>query len=163
MSTELVLIAAIAESNRVIGYRGHLPWHLPQDLQRFKRLTLGHSVIMGRRTWESLPKPLPQRHNIIVSTQLPPGERGDPQTQVTVVPTLTAALSVATPRRFIIGGATLYAQTLAMADRLELTFVAGHYEGDAWFPPYQSVVAQHFERTHLERHPGFRYETYRRR
>ncbi|MEO0406165.1 MAG: dihydrofolate reductase [Cyanobacteria bacterium P01_A01_bin.135] len=162
--TELVLIAAIAEASRVIGSQGALPWHLPEDLQRFKRLTQGHSVIMGRRTWESLPQPLLQRHNIIVSSQLKPHrQQVDSSTQVEVVQSLEAALHSASPRRFIIGGATLYSQTLPLADRLELTFVEGQYEGDTLFPPYQAALAHTFERTAIEPHQGFRFETYRRR
>lgn len=161
-AAELVLIAAVAESNRVIGCGGSLPWHLPEDLRRFKQLTLGHSVIMGRRTWESLPGPLPQRHSIVVSTQLTPrAQQLGPHTQLEVVSSLSDALRCASPRRFIIGGATLYAQTLTTADRLELTFVEGHYEGDVVFPPYRSAL-QSFERTALDQHCGFRFETYRR-
>ncbi|MGB3612470.1 MAG: dihydrofolate reductase [Elainellaceae cyanobacterium] len=166
---ELVLIAAIAASNRVIGDRGQLPWHIPEDLRRFKQLTLGHTVIMGRRTWESLPGALPQRHNIVVSTQLlshaevVSARAIAPETSPDIVPSLEAAFRQAsTPRVFIIGGATLYAQTLARADRIELTLVKGHYSGDVLFPPYQTLLDQAFQQICCQQHLGFRFETYRR-
>lgn len=164
---ELVLIAALAH-NRVIGREGYLPWHLPADLKRFKQLTLGHTVIMGRRTWESLPGPLPRRHNVVVSTTLPPRSQpvptnSDSSTRLDILPSLEAALQRAdTPQIFIIGGGTLYAQTLLKADRLELTRVEGDYPGDVFFPPYEAYLDQQFRRVDLLLHDGFRFETYRR-
>ncbi len=166
---EVVVIAALAETNRAIGKGDRLPWDLPADLKRFKRLTLGHTVVMGRRTWQSLPSQLPsalpQRHNIVLSHSLPPrSEVVAPQTRLDIVSTLQAALQEArTPQIFIIGGATVYAQSLRLADRLELTLVEGQYEGDAFFPPYRSLLDQCFQQRYRQQQLGFRYESYRRR
>ncbi len=126
----LSLIAACAE-NRVIGRDGDLPWRLPDDLRRFKRLTRGHAVIMGRRTWESLRgRPLPERRNLVVTraTIDVPG--------VETFRSLEAALaSVADdPEPFVIGGEALYAAALPHADRVYLTVVHAEVAGDAFFP-----------------------------
>ncbi|RMF62848.1 MAG: dihydrofolate reductase [Bacteroidetes bacterium] len=161
---EIVLIAALAEENRVIGRDLSLPWHLPEDLRRFERLTMGHPLVMGRRTFDSLLHqfggPLPGRRNVVVSTRsdldLPPG--------VERYAALEAALQALRdqPRIFIGGGGTIYAQCLPVADRLELTLVEGRYEGDAFFPPYEHLIGSVFEKTAEERHEGFRFVTYRR-
>jgi dihydrofolate reductase len=128
------LIAAVAR-NGVIGRGGKLPWHLPADLKRFKELTLGHHVIMGRRTWESIGKALPGRTNVVVSRRAnlpPPG--------VTVVRSLDAALDAARAdgddEAFVIGGGELYAAALRRADRIYLTVVDADVEGDARFPAF---------------------------
>lgn len=126
------LIAAMADG-RVIGRDNQMPWHLPADLAHFKKLTLGKPVIMGRKTLESIGKPLPGRHNIVLSRHAdfsPPG--------VTVVADLDAALAAAgdVPEIVIIGGATIYAQMLARADRLYLTLISLTVDGDAHFPDW---------------------------
>ncbi len=129
---ELTLIAAVGR-NRVIGKDNALCWHIPEDLARFRRLTQGQAVIMGRKTWESLPsavRPLPGRQNILVSRQ--PGY-GAPGAQV--ASSLDEALELVTrPRVFIIGGEQLYRQALARAKVLELTEVDLTPDGDAFFP-----------------------------
>ncbi len=124
------LIVAAAE-NGVIGRGNRLPWHLPADLAHFKRTTLGHPVIMGRRTWESIGKPLPGRRNIIVSRTpgfLAPG--------CEVVRDLDAAYSLAEgePEAYVIGGTQLYEAALPGADRIYLTRVLANVDGDARFP-----------------------------
>jgi dihydrofolate reductase len=131
----LTLIAAVA-NNGVIGQDNALPWHLPEDLQHFRQLTMGQVVIMGRKTWESLPerfRPLPGRLNIVVTRNkayVAPGAE--------VVDSLGAAQKVGaggTARAlFVIGGAELYAHALPLAERLELTEIAAEIAGDAWFP-----------------------------
>lgn len=131
-SVRLSLIAAIAE-NRVIGVRNTLPWHLPADLKYFRRLTVGHPIILGRRNYESIGRPLPERTNIVITRRTDysaPGCR--------VVHTLEAALAAAngTSEIFIVGGAEVYAQTLAQADRLYLTFVHAVVPGDTFFPEF---------------------------
>lgn len=131
----LALIAAVANKG-VIGKDNALPWHLPEDLKHFKNLTTGHTVIMGRKTWESLPerfRPLPGRHNIIVTRN-----RNYVANGATVVHALTAALEKvgAGETAFIIGGAELYAHALPLAQRLEITEIDADIEGDAWFPSY---------------------------
>lgn len=132
----LVLIAAVAK-NGVIGDtvdgKGVLPWRLPDDLKRFKALTLGHPVIMGRKTWESLGRPLPGRRNVVITRN--PDYQADGAVVVTSVDSALAAcrdLDIA----FLIGGAEIYAQALAHADRMELTEVLADYPGDARFPEF---------------------------
>lgn len=127
------LIAAVA-SNRAIGKGNQLLWHLPEDMRYFRETTRGKPVIMGRRTWESLPdafRPLPGRHNIVVSRNLAYAATG-----ATLVTSLDEAIQKAgeTNEVFVIGGAELYRQALPLADRLYLTEVSGDFEGDAFFP-----------------------------
>jgi len=128
----LVLIAAVA-ANGVIGAAGGLPWRLPEDMKHFRALTVEHAVIMGRKTWESLPanfRPLPRRTNIVVSRD--PDYRA---AGATVVASLPAAIAAAGDGDvFVIGGAELYALALPHAARLELTEIASSYAGDAYFP-----------------------------
>ena len=126
----LSLIVAMAR-NRVIGLANRLPWHLPADLQFFKRTTLGKPILMGRRTFESLGRPLPGRTNIVLTG------RPDYQAQgCIVVHSLTKALAAARPADevMVIGGASLYAQTLARAERIYLTLVEAEPQGDVRFP-----------------------------
>jgi dihydrofolate reductase len=128
------IIVAVAE-NGVIGRRGRLPWHLAEDLKRFKRLTMGHTIIMGRKTWESIGRPLPGRRMIIVSRQ---ANYQSGFENVDVIDGVDAALSFAESsgddEAFIIGGAALYRDALSRADRLYLTRVLADVEGDAFFP-----------------------------
>jgi dihydrofolate reductase len=127
------LIAAMAR-NRVIGQGGALPWNLPDDLQRFKRLTVGHTVIMGRRTHESIGHPLPGRTNIVVSRQADYSAPG-----CIVVHDLGCALRNQTSDEdeiFIIGGAEIYRQALPIADRIYLTTVHPEICGDTRFPEF---------------------------
>jgi dihydrofolate reductase len=128
---DLIIIAAMAE-NRVIGRNNSLPWTVREDMRRFKELTTGCPCIMGRKTWESLPRrPLPGRVNIIISasmTEAPGGAR--------VFPSLPAAIAfcAAYPKVFICGGASIYREALSYATKMELTVIRGDYEGDAFFP-----------------------------
>jgi dihydrofolate reductase len=128
----IYLVAALAR-NGVIGREGKLPWHLPEDLKHFKRLTLGHPVIMGRRTWESLPGTLPGRDNIVV-TRTPGYEAAG----AAIAASLPAALALCAgePIVFVIGGARLFAESLPLAAGLVLTEIQRDYQGDTWFPPY---------------------------
>jgi dihydrofolate reductase len=126
------LVAAVA-SNRIIGSNGRLPWSLPEDLKHFKRLTLGHPVIMGRRTWESLKGPLPGRDNIVVSAT-----PGYDAAGAAVANSLEGALALCAgePVAFVIGGSRLFAESLPIADGLVMTEIDRPYEGDTWFPQY---------------------------
>jgi dihydrofolate reductase len=132
----LVLVAAVAE-NGVIGRDGGLPWRLPSDLRRFRAITLGHPVVMGRKTYGAIGKPLPGRTNIVVTRDAAFAARG-----VISAPNLEAALMVAcgdASRRgvhhiMIIGGSELYGQTIASASRLEITRVHARPAGDSIFP-----------------------------
>lgn len=128
----LSLIAALAD-NRVIGRGNALPWRLSADLKHFKALTLGKPVLMGRRTFGSIGRPLPGRHNIVVSRD--PAFRAE---GCTVVRSVQEALEAAAGSEevMVIGGAQLYAQLLDRADRMYLTLVHAEVEGDAWFPEF---------------------------
>ncbi len=126
----LSLIVAMAK-NRAIGIDNRMPWHLPADFAWFKRTTLGHPIIMGRKTFESIGRPLPGRRNIVVSRN--PDFRAD---GVETAPSLTAALAMTKDDdAFVIGGATLYTEALPLAKRLYLTEVDATPEADTLFPP----------------------------
>jgi len=124
------IIAAIA-SNGVIGRNGGLPWHLPADLRRFREITAGHAVIMGRKTFESIGRPLPDRVNIVVSRQAGYGAAG-----IVVAGSLQAALALATGEDevFICGGGEIYQQALPLADRIYLTVLDQPFDGAVFFP-----------------------------
>jgi|SRR6185295_12423974 len=130
--TRIYLVAAVAR-NGVIGAKGKLPWNLPEDLKHFRKLTIGHPVIMGRRTWESLGKPLPGRENIVVSRS-----GGFEAPGASVAATLEAAVALCTgePVAFVIGGAEIYAAALPLAHGLALTEIHQDYEGDTRFPDW---------------------------
>lgn len=129
---KLELIAALDENN-LIGKGGDLPWRLPADLQHFKRLTLGKTVLMGRKTWQSLGRPLPQRENWVITR-----DAGFEAPGATVISSLDAALAAGEglDTIMVIGGAELYRQTIERAEVLHLTRVQARVEGgDTWFPP----------------------------
>ena len=130
---QLALIAAVAR-NGVIGAENRLPWRLPEDLQRFRQLTVGHTIVMGRKTWESIGRPLPNRQNIVVSRQAGLSLDG-----ASVAHTLEAALALAdrTDPIFVIGGEALYRSALPLAAILYLTEIACAFDGDARFPPFE--------------------------
>ena len=133
MIPPLAIVAAVAR-NGVIGAGGGLPWRLPDDLRHFRALTRGHAVIMGRRTWESLPAPLAERQNNVVTSHasyVAPGAR--------IVPGLDEALAAVElpPPAFCIGGAVLYRDALPRATTLHLTEIARDYDGDTRFPPIE--------------------------
>ena len=161
---EMVIIAAVAEDNRVIGRDRDLPWHLPEDLKRFKRLTMGHPMLMGRRTFESLVEqfggPLPGRRNMVLTSREVLPSHPEIETFASIAEALRAVEGCS--QLFIGGGADVYAQFLPHVDRLELTLVEGHYEGDTFFPPYEHLIDGMFELADNEPHDGFRFATYRR-
>ncbi|HEX5804098.1 MAG TPA: type 3 dihydrofolate reductase [Azospira sp.] len=128
----LALIAAL-DRDRLIGRDNALPWRLPEDLRHFKATTLGKPVIMGRKTWESLGRPLPGRRNIVVSRNADYALQG-----AELVGSLEAALRLAAEAEevFVIGGAELYRQALPLAQRLYLTEIDASHAGDAWFPAF---------------------------
>jgi dihydrofolate reductase len=128
----IYLVAAVA-ANGVIGRDGKLPWHLPEDLRHFKRITLGHPVIMGRRTWESLPHALPGRENIVVTRT--PGYEAAGAAVASSLET-AIALCAGEPVAFVIGGSRLFAESLPLAAGLVMTELRRDYEGDTWFPAY---------------------------
>ncbi len=130
----LIIIVAMAR-NRVIGCGNKLPWHLPGDLKRFKALTMGYTIVMGRRTYESLPNgALPGRRNVVLSRSalMRP-------TEVLVLNTISEVLELAKrDTLFIIGGGDVYRQFLPFACRIELTLIDADYEGDTFFPEIDS-------------------------
>ena len=130
IKSELTIIAA-ASTNNVIGFDNKLIWNIPKDLKRFKELTQGHSVIMGRKTFESLPNPLPNRRNIVVTRNKNYSPQG-----IEVFSSIEDAIYVCKDdlQPFIIGGGEIYSQTINLVDKIELTRVYKDYQGDAFFP-----------------------------
>lgn len=156
--TEIVLVAAVAK-NRVIGRDNTLIWNIPADMAHFKALTAGHTVIMGRKTWESLPprfRPLPGRRNIVISRQADYDAAG-----AEVAASLEGALKLAASNKiaFVIGGEQIYRLALPFAHRLEITEVDLEPEGDAWFPEISAVDWKKAEKTEGD---GYAFVTYRR-
>ena len=132
----LSILVALADSG-VIGHEKGLPWHLPADLRRFKQLTLGHPIIMGRATFESIGRPLPGRRNLVLSRN--PGLVLD---GAEVFGSLALALDEVadSAEAFVIGGAEVFREALALADRLYLTRVHANVDGDTWCPPLQMAL-----------------------
>lgn len=135
-SPKISLICALAK-NRAIGKDNHLLWNIPEDLKKFKKITLGHPVIMGQKTYESIGKPLPKRFNIVVSKDRNLNIKG-----CQVCHSINEALEFACKKDdneiFIIGGGSIYAQTIDKADKLYLTLVEGKYKADTFFPDYSN-------------------------
>lgn len=160
MSARLILIVAYS-TNRAIGRDNALPWKLQGDLAHFKRSTLGHPIIMGRKTWESLGRPLPGRANIVISRN-PAFEAAG----ATVVATLEAAVAACgdSAEAFVIGGAQIYAQALPLASRVLATEVHAEVEGDAFFPLLPSFQWRETARAAQPAENGYRYDfvTYER-
>lgn len=127
-----ICIIAAMDKNRVIGYDNQLPWHLPADLKHFKSLTMAKSIIMGRKTYESIGKPLPGRHNIIVTRQ-----QHYVAKDCQIAHTLKSALQlVKSDEVFIIGGTEIFSQALPITDRLYLTLIDHEFIGDCYFPKW---------------------------
>ena len=152
------IIAAVAQ-NGCIGLNGTLPWHIPEDFVHFKTLTIGKTVLMGRKTWESLPgkfRPLPGRANVVISRStgynVPPG--------VVVFPSVEeACIALGDQDTWVIGGAQIFTQTIDRADRLIITHVDRVVDGDAFFP---EIDAQRWSEVAREDHDGFSFVTYER-
>ncbi len=156
------VIVAVAE-NGTIGDKNSLLWHIKEDMKHFRTLTMGHPVVMGRKTYDSLGRPLPNRRNVVITRQRLTLEGCE------VVHSLEVALSLFSPDEevFVIGGAQIYREAMEVADRFYLTVVEHHYEGDTSFPVWdaerwQLVACERFERGEEYPHP-FRFETYQRR
>lgn len=149
----ITIVAAVAE-NGVIGRDNGLPWRLPSDLKHFKRLTYGGTLIMGRRTFQSIGKPLPGRRTIVVTRS--------PLRDTECAQSLAAAIAKAEGDVFLAGGRAIYEEGLRNADRLELTRVHARPEGDVTFPPvsgFSRVSAVAGERTDRDEHE-FTFETW---
>lgn len=157
---KLILIAAL-NTRRLIGRQGTLPWHYPADLQHFKRSTLGHPILAGRKTYESFQRrPLPGRPNLVLSR--------DPGYQVpagvylchTLEEALTCGRQLGTGKLYVVGGAQLYQLTLSLADELLLTWVPDQVEGDAYFPAWNE---SEWDVGESREEGGLRFVSYRRR
>lgn len=141
----LSLVVAMAK-NRVIGRDGRLPWRLPADLKHFRRVTMGKPIVMGRKTFDSIGRPLDGRENIVITRNpdfRPPG--------VTAVSSVDDALNTASADEvMVIGGATIYEQLLPRADRIYLTLIHRTFEGDACFPEFDENEWREAERTDVD-------------
>ncbi|MBM3383890.1 MAG: dihydrofolate reductase [Betaproteobacteria bacterium] len=150
----IYLVAAVA-ANGVIGASGGMPWHLPEDLRHFKALTLGHPVIMGRRTWESIGRPLPGRENIVVSRRA-----GFTASGASVARSLGAALALCAGEAtvFVIGGGELYREALPLAHGLVLTEIRREFEGDTRFPDWDRSCWRETQRRPQTAADGLRFD-----
>lgn len=153
------MIAAIGTRTRSLGKKGDLLWRIPEDLKRFKALTTGHAVIMGRKTWESIPenfRPLTDRTNIVITRDTSYEAPG-----AFVVHTLAEALDkareVEREEIFIIGGAQIYTESLPEANRLYLTLVDSDDEADVFFPDYSMFAREVSREEHRESAPPYSY------
>lgn len=154
MYMRISIICALSQ-NRAIGKDGKLLWHIPEDLKRFKKLTLGRPVIMGRKTFESIGKPLPDRLNIIITQKTDFTHPG-----CVICHSLAEAIEVAAKKEkdevFVIGGGQIYAQAIGLADKLYLTIVEGDFEADTFFPDYSAFKKVVFEKK--EESQGLKYQ-----
>jgi dihydrofolate reductase len=153
---QVAIIVAMTR-DRVIGSGGRLPWHLPDDLQLFKRLTTGGTLIMGRKTHATIGRPLPRRHNIVLSRSRKelPG--------VQLCTSFRTALNDARQRQcpvFVIGGAELYRKALPIAEELHISWIKNDFSGDTHFPPFELCDWLCCEEKDF---PGFHYARYRRK
>jgi dihydrofolate reductase len=153
----LSLIVAIAE-NGVIGKANQLPWHIPEDLRFFKQVTMGKPVIMGRKTYLSIGRPLPGRANFVVT-----GAAGWRVDGITAVPCLTEALALCPEGEvFVIGGRRLFEEALTAAQRLYITEVHRAYEGDVCFPPWSREAWSETSRRRIEGDPPISFVSWER-
>lgn len=129
----MISLIVAHDKNRVIGYENKMPWHLPGDLKYFKDMTMGKPIIMGRKTFESIGRPLPGRRNIIITRNEAYGADG-----IETVSSLDAALALVkeSPEIMIIGGAQIFEQALPLADKLYITLIDQEFKGDTYFPRY---------------------------
>lgn len=140
--------------DRAIGIRQSIPWRLPEDMKLFKRLTMGHPILMGRRTWESLGRPLPGRRNIVLTRDTAFTAEG-----AEVIHALSEldGLDLAESEVMVIGGAQIYELLLPMMSRLYVSRVKGQYAADTWFPPFEHLFTR---RSVLESFDGFELVLY---
>jgi dihydrofolate reductase len=143
----VTLVAAMAR-DRVIGRDNALPWHLPADLAHFKRLTLDKPIVMGRRTWESLPGLLPRRRHIVISRN--PGFQ-PPQCEVVGSPEAALEAAAGVPEIMVVGGASIYRAMLPLAQRMQLTLIDADIAGDTRFPAWESSEWLEISREHRSR------------
>lgn len=159
----LTLIAAAGENN-ALGKNNDLVWHLPDDFKRFKRLTTGHHIIMGRKTFESFPQPLPNRTHIVITRKDNYKKEG-----IVVVHSLERGIefSEGDPQPFVIGGGEIYKMAIEVADKIELTRVHATFDADTFFPEIDEkqwkLIAEEFHEKDERHNFSFTYLTYERR
>lgn len=129
----MISLIVAHDKNQVIGYENKMPWHLPGDLQYFKDMTMGKPIIMGRKTFESIGRPLPGRRNIVITRNEAYSASG-----IETVPSLDAALALVNevPEIMVIGGAQIFELALPLADKLYITLINNEFKGDTYFPRY---------------------------
>ena len=137
------------DANRAIGFRNGIPWKLPEDMKLFKRLTMGHPILMGRKTWESLERPLPGRQNIVLTRE--PAYRADGALVIHNLSELESQV-LQHPEVMVIGGAQIYELMLPKMQKLYVSEVSGAHEADTFFPPFASLFPH---RTELEHYQAF--------
>ena len=161
---EIVLVVAMSE-NRVIGHDGDLPWKISADLKHFKTVTMGHPIIMGRKTWDSIGRPLPGRENIVI-TRNPDFEVDGVVRAPSVEEALNRCRDAGADKAMIIGGGQIYADVIDIADTIELTEVHEVVDGDTVFPEIPSEVWREVAREPHppvpSSHPGFSFVTLKR-
>jgi dihydrofolate reductase len=152
---QLISVIAAVAQNRVIGKDNAMPWHLPEDLQHFKELTMGHHIVMGRKTYQSIGRVLPGRTTVIVTR-----DAGFKVPECITALSINAALAAAygDPEVFFVGGADLYAQILPRAQRLYITEIKKSFDGDAWFPLYDASEWQEVARASYISGEGLEYD-----
>lgn len=159
----IIMIAAVAENN-ALGKDNELVWHLPNDFKRFKELTTGHYIIMGRKTFESFPKPLPNRTHVVITRQKEYSPEG-----CIVVNSIENAIKLCPKDApvFIIGGGEIYQQGLEYTDKIEITKVHGHFDADTFFPEIDlsnwELVTSKFNEKDEKHLFSFTYQTYLRK
>jgi len=144
---KISIIAAIGK-NRELGKNNDIPWHISEDFKRFKQITTGHPIIMGRKTWESLPtKPLPNRYNIVITRDVNYKIENE---NVKVASSLEGAINLAKEKNqaeiFVIGGGQIFEQAISLANKLYLTVVEGDFDADTFFPDYSNFNKVVFEK-----------------
>lgn len=150
-----ITVLAAMGANLVIGQGGQMPWHLPEDLAHFKAVTIGHTMVMGRKTYDSIGRALPGRRTIVITRQ--PGWHAP---SVEVAHSLAEALALAGPADvFVVGGSEVYREAMPYADQMLLTEIEQSPEGDAFFPEF---TAADWDETAREPHSGFAFVTYDR-
>jgi dihydrofolate reductase len=166
MSASRLSIIVATDANRGIGINNTLPWHLPEDLAHFKRTTTGHPIIMGRKTFDSIGRPLPNRRNIVITRNPEWSHAGIESVASVAAAAALAGSNVDGGEAFIIGGAQIYEEALPLADRLIVTEIAQRFDCDAFFPALDMARWQEVSRqTHRSSDGAFDYAfvTYEKR
>jgi len=152
----MISMIAAMTTDRVLGKAGQLPWHVPGDLKNFKKVTTGHVIVMGRKTFDAVGRPLPKRRNIVISRSM------SKQKGIEVYRDVPSAMAHAVRDGedvFIVGGAEIYLACMPYADTMHLSFIKDSYDGDAFFPSFDGSDWRIIEETDFE---GYVYRVYRR-